>query len=284
MSFSGVGNSFSVVEILVSGRRISKMALFCGANEILALLGFSIMARSYTWQKTTDDGIADQMKTIGANTLVEPFRTLLDISPDDSKVWIALAAEQFWLQKTAIPAADALKRAYIAARDGLTHGPDRREYVRPPVPDFTGPVVPSGIVLYDDFYDWANLLVRAWKINPEFTPALQRQMGLEVPSTSDPAPEMPAIRQIKMQSGGVVMVDVFKGGAAGVIVQLNVDNAGWPDVNVGGAFQKTPPGSRAIFQVPAGSAHALQIREAFANRMGQMVGDWSEVKSASSLA
>lgn len=69
-----------------------------------------------------------------------------------------------------------------------------------------------------------------------------------------------------------------------MIIQLNVDGAGWPDVNVGGANQKTPPGSRATFQVEAGTAHALQIREAFADRAGNMTGDWSEIKSASSLA
>ena len=238
---------------------------------------------NYSWQFSLDEAVADQMVAIGANMSVAPFKVLLGISADDAALWSALAAEQLWLQKHAIPDSYALYRAYVGARDTLTHGPDRTEYVRPTVPAFDGPTPPAGVEIFNDFYDWANLLVKEWKLKTAFTEALQRQMGLEVKPETETA-DVPLVRSVKMQSGGVVTVDVFKGRAPGVIIQLNVDGAGWPDVMVGGANQKTPPGSRATFQLVPGAAHALQIREAFADRAGNMIGDWSEVKSASSLA
>ena len=223
------------------------------------------------------------MFAVGGNMSVEPFKTLLGIAPDDAAMWVALAAEQRWLEKIAIPQSYALYRAYVGARDTLTHGPNRTGYARPTVPVFAGPAPPAGVTLFNDYYEWANSLVKQWKLNPQFTETLQRQMGLVV-AVVEAAPDVPGVRSVKMQSGGVVTVDVYKGRAPGVIVQLNVDGAGWPDVNVGGAYQKTPPGSRATFQLPAGAAHALQIREAFSDRDGAMIGDWSEIKSASSLA
>lgn len=242
------------------------------------------MSSDYTWQKATDDAVADQMIAIGTNMSVAPFKALLAISDDDAAMWSALAAEQSWLQKTAIPSSYALYRAYIGARDTLTHGSNRALYARPTAPAFVGPTPPAGMELLNDYYDWANLLVKNWKNNAAFTAELQRQMGLEVASSTPATADVPQVRSVSMQSGGVVQVDVYKGNAAGVIVQLNVDNEGWPDVMIGGANQKTPPGSRATFQLVPGVAHALQIREAFSDRDGKMIGDWSEVKTASSLA
>ena len=242
--------------------------------------------RYFSWQQSTDDACAIQMSQIGANMSVEPFKTLLGISDANAKMWVACAAEYAWLQNLGIPQSDSYKQALVGARDVLTHGPESGPYVRPTQPAPFPPTPPAGVVLRNDFFDFANILVKQWKANPAFTDDLQRQMGLVVPisAAATAAKEVPFVRQIKVQSGGVVMVDAFVGRADMVIVQLNVDGAGWPDVTEGGKNQKTISGSRAEFKLTPGVAHSVQIREAFANRSGEMQGDWSEVKTVSSLA
>lgn len=241
------------------------------------------MASEPSWLKGTDDEQAVQLPKIALSMTQEPFKTLLNISTTDAEVWNYHAQEFGFLQLQAIPNADAYKKALVAARDLLTHGPSR-DYVRPSQNAPTPPTYPSGVTIFGDFYDWANVLVKQWKSHPDFTPALQEQMGLVVSSGGGTGTETPQVRSVKALSGGVLQIDVYKGSAAMVITQLNVDGSGWPVLEDGGKYQKTLASSRFEFKVPPGAAHSVEIRTAFADKGGNMQGDWSEVKTVSSLA
>ena len=237
----------------------------------------------YVWQKTNDNDCADQMVAIGANMSQAPYKTLLNIAADDAIYWVASAALYQAIQKDALPDFDAFKRALTGARDALTHGPNTAPFAKPPQPAYALPQPAAGVEIRNDFFDWANVRVKQWKAIPEFTEDLQRQMGLVVP-VEDETVKVPQVKFIKALSGGMIQVEVYMGGAAMAIVQLNVDGAGWPDVKVGGQNQKTLAGSHFEFQLTPGVSHSVEIREAFADRAGNMLGDWSAVKTMSSLA
>ena len=241
------------------------------------------MTKFYNWQKMLEDECADQMVAIGAQMTQEPYQTLLRISPEDATYWVAAAAQCQALQKQALPDFTKFKQALTDARNALTHGPNVTAFAAPVLPSYDLPAPPAGVEVQTDFFDWANVRVKQWKALPEFTEALQRSMGLVVPVESESV-KVPSVASMKALSGGVIQVEVYMGGAAAAIVQLNVDNSGWPDVKVGGQGQKTLPGSHFEFQLAPGAAHNVQIREAFADRAGNMIGDWSAVKTMSSLA
>lgn len=242
----------------------------------------------YTWIEIKDNDAAVQMGRIGANMGIDPYKTMLGLSPADTTYWVAHAAQLVWLQLTVIPAVDAYKQSLVGTRDRFTHGPDLNPFLLPTLSLPPTPTVPAGVTLMDDSFDWANARVKAWKANPKFTPELQGQMGLVVPVSSAVAAlsvkDVALVRSVKAQSGGVLTVDVFKGSSPLVTVQLNVHGTGWPELNTGGVNQKTLASSRFEFQVPAGAAHSVQIRECLMDKSGHMVGDWSAVKTTSSLA
>ena len=240
-------------------------------------------AKFYRWQKTNEDSCSDQMLTVGQNTARAPYKALLNISDEDSTYWIACATLYKALQKDALPDFDAFKQALTGERDFLTHGPGQEPFVAPTLPAYDLPTPPAGVEIRRGFFAWANVLVKQWKAIPAFDEDMQRQMGLVVPVESETV-ATPEVRSMKAHSGGLVEVEVYLRGAAMAIVQLNVDGAGWPDVKIGGRYQKTLSGSGFEFQLEAGVAHSVQVRTAFADRAGNMTSDWSAVETLSSLA
>ena len=243
------------------------------------------MPKFYAWQKSTDIERADQMLQIGGNMGREPYKTLLHITPEETALWMACATQYAWLQNQSISDFDAFKQGLTGARDHLTSGPDANEFALPPLPAYDAPPIPTGLVLLNNWFKRANDQVKRWKLVEGFDEDLQRQFGLVIaPASADTRIEVPEVRSMLARSGGLIVLDVFKGHAAMAIVQLNVDGTGWPDPKVGGAHQKMLGGSHFEFQLEAGTAHSVQIREAFADRQGNMMGDWSAVKVMSSLA
>ena len=241
---------------------------------------------SYNWLKPKDVDAALQMQRIGIQMKEALFIDLLDIEPAWAAQWQAQANEQVWIETKQIPAIETYSKAATAKRDGLTSGPGKAPYGRAQLMMEPAPIVPAGIVLRDDFNDEANVWIKTAKTKRAFTPELQEQFGLVVhaPASEQEQTETPSVGTIKLQDGGGITVSVYVGHSPMAIVQLNVDNAGWPVVGEGGKYEKTLVGSVFEFGLPPGMAHSVMIREAFADRQGNKTSNWSEIKTVSSLA
>lgn len=231
----------------------------------------------YIWLKKSPDEIADQLPAIVDNALQAPFDTLLQMSPADAAKWREGAAWFRWMQKERIPAFRTFAQSLTDTRDLFEVDKTPETLIIAGFIDPPAPAILSGKTVDSNFLPWADGIVRAWKAVPGFTEALQRQLGLEVPVGEANAPsDSPKIVDIKMQSGGMVRVRVFKGGHDLVEVRIEVDG-----VKI--LTEKTVQ-STVEMRVEAGAAHALEVSCRFLNRDNTPASDWSAVVSASSLA
>ncbi len=233
------------------------------------------MATAYfTWAKPKQDELAAQLVTLSGNLKTQGAG--FGLSPADIATWQNGAAFNFWLQTKLIPALRDFSVAATSARDELQLD---KEIVPFAVPNFTLPVAPTlvaGAPLQTDFLDWANKSYGAMR-TAGLTDSQALALGFLVPppSVATPVSDLkPRVASIDTQASGKVVVTCSRDNQKMVHCRLVLDT----DV----VMEKVLANSQFTFVLPTDRVHHFEVTAIYADKNGEDIGQWSDVKAETS--
>lgn len=241
-----------------------------------------------TWLEAKQDPRANQLVKIGA-ALTASF----GVTPDDIAYWNKGAAVNDYLQSALIPAIRDFAPASTAARDELqidkTIVPFALPaFVPPPMPPLVQSAVEemaraqSGashagdVPLRTDFLEWCDTLYKKMRLNG-LSDSLAQNLGFLVPPApvaATPSDLKPRILSLDTQPAGETRVTTSRDDQKMVHVQITLDT--------GAVLDKTLPNTRFVFMLPTDRAHSLEARARYADKDGNDIGQWSDIKTDSS--
>lgn len=229
----------------------------------------------FVWTHTKQEELAPQLVTIATNLQTQGAG--FGLSAADTTTWLYGARVNFWLQTQLIPALRDFSVSATAARDELQLD---KTVVDFPFPNMTLPPKPAPVAgaapLQTDFLDWANKSYSAMR-TAGLTDSQAIALGFLVPPPAPPIPVAdlkPRIVSIDTQAGGKCVVTSSRDGQKMVHVKITLDT--------GVAMEKTLANSQFTFILPTDRVHSFDAMAIYADKNGEDLGQWSDVKSDTS--
>lgn len=233
------------------------------------------MAPYFTWTHTKQEELAPQLVTIAGN--LQTQGAAFGLSAADAATWLQGARVNFWLQTQLIPALRDFSVAATAARDELQLDKVVADF---PFPDLTLPPKPAPVAgaapLQTDFLDWANKSYQAMR-TAGLSDSQAIALGFLVPPPTQATPVgdlKPRVTSIDTQAGGKCVVTSSRDGQKMVHCRLLLDT--------GEKMDKVLANSQFTFTLPTDRVHHFEAMAIYADKNGEDLGQWSDVKSDTS--